>query len=103
MRKIIHKNANDAESQLTKLRLAKATAGNSLIVEGAMSKIHLMRSKLIKEGYGITVVTTYSVLSAIADSNKLEDILEVSKRITIEDFIKKVKELKGVYTITSDN
>ena len=97
--KIVPKNVTVSAEAIDKYNLAKKTCGNSLILEGASSKIRHIRSDLINMGYGITIVTTYSLLVDIIGSSKMSDIAESSKSIKPEDIISAAKQNKSIYSI----
>ena len=97
--KIVPKNVTVSTEAIEKYNLAKKTCGNSLILEGASSKIRRVRSDLINMGYGITIVTTYSLLVDIIGSSKMSDIAENTRSIKPEDIISAAKQNKSIYSV----
>ena len=97
--KIVPKNVTVSAEAIDKYNLAKKTCGNSLILEGASSKIRHIRSDLINMGDGITIVTTYSLLADIIGSHKMIDIAENARSIKPEDIINAAKKNTSVYHV----
>lgn len=99
-KKIVFKDSTISNVQMNKYNLAKKKA-NSIVAEGAINRIRRMRYHLINEGYGITIVTTYALLTLIAGDTSLESIITASrdKCITATDMINKAKENKDMFNI----
>lgn len=97
--KIILANIEVANKKAQQYAVAKRACGNSIMLEGAMSKIRRMRSTLIDEGYGITILTTYSLLSDVLNTTKMADIVDKAKSVTTSDIISAVKTNKEFYSI----
>ena len=97
--KIVPKNSLISEEAIANYTIAKNKCGNSIVLESAMLKISRIRYALIDIGYGITIVTTYSLLADIIGSHKMIDIAENARSIKPEDVINAAKRNKSVYSI----